>query len=130
MESPESWFEDFGSSQLTGGQATVSLESGFADIVHTDTYHVFLTPKGDCKGLYVSIQSGGSFSVHELQGGTSNIAFDYRVVAKRADIEGDRLEHIDPPHPIDGPKEPVLDYAPKPPELPAKPTPPKSRPGG
>jgi hypothetical protein len=122
LESPESWFEDFGSGQLTGGVATVFLEPGFAGIVHTDAYHVFLTPQGDCKGLYVSSKSGGSFSVHELQSGTSNTAFDYRVVAKRLDIEGARLEHIDQPHPIDGPREPVMDDAPKPPSIQA-PTP-------
>jgi hypothetical protein len=131
LESPESWFEDFGSSQLTGGQATVSLEPGFADIVHTDAYRVFLTPRGEPKGpLYVSKQTPNSFTVQEAGGGTSNIAFDYRVVAKRADIEGARLEHIDEPHPQDGPQEPVLDHAPKPPEPPAMPTLPMSRAGG
>jgi hypothetical protein len=130
LESPESWFEDFGNGQLTGGQATVSLEPGFAGIVHTDTYHVFLTAYGDSQGLYVSERHNSGFTVREQQGGKSNIAFDYRVVAKRADIEGTRLEHIDQPQPIDGPKEPVLDHAPKPPELPAMPTLPMSRPGG
>jgi hypothetical protein len=115
LESPESWFEDFGSGQLTAGQAIVSLEPGFASIVHTGGYRVFLTPQGDCRGLYINNKSGESFSVHEVQGGTSNVAFDYRIVAKRADIEGARLEHVDPPQPPDGPKEPVLDHAPKPP---------------
>jgi hypothetical protein len=117
LESPESWFEDFGSSQLTVGQATVSLDPGFADIVHTDTYHVFLTAYGDSQGLYVSERHNSGFTVREQQGGKSNIAFDYRVVAKRADIEGARLEHVEEPHPIDGPQEPVLDRAPKPPAV-------------
>jgi hypothetical protein len=40
MESQESWFEDFGSGELSGGQATISLEPGFASIVHADRYHV------------------------------------------------------------------------------------------
>jgi hypothetical protein len=119
LESPESWFEDFGSSQLTAGQAAVSLEPGFADIVHTDAYHVFLTPRGEPKGpLYISKQAPNSFTVQEAGGGTSSIGFSYRVVAKRADIEGARLEHVDEPHPQDGPQEPVLDHAPKPPVLP------------
>jgi hypothetical protein len=115
LESPESWFEDFGSSQLTTGQATVSLEPGFASIVHTDAYRVFLTPRGECNGLYISSQSGGGYTVRELHNGTSDVAFDYRVVAKRADIEGARLEHVDQPQPIAGPQEPVLDRVPKPP---------------
>jgi hypothetical protein len=120
LESPESWFEDFGSGQLMAGQTTVTLEPGFADIVHTDAYRVFLTPRGESKGwLYVSKQSPSGFTVQEAAGGTSNIAFDYRVVAKRADIEGARLEKVDAPRPIDGPQEPVLDHAPKPPPTPA-----------
>jgi hypothetical protein len=118
MESPESWFEDFGSSQLTGGQITVSLEPGFADIVQTDAYHVFLTPRGEPKGpLYVSKQTPNSFTVQEAGGGTSSIDFSYRIVAKRADIEGARLEHVDEPKPQDGPQEPVLDHAPRPPTI-------------
>jgi hypothetical protein len=32
------------------------------------------------------------FDVREVQGGASNIAFSYRVVAKRKDIAGPRLE--------------------------------------
>jgi hypothetical protein len=35
--------------------------------------------------------------VKEAGGGTSNIAFDYRIVAKRKDIPGARLEHVDEP---------------------------------
>jgi hypothetical protein len=114
LECPESWFEDFGTAQLASGQTTVSLEPGFASIVHTDAYRVFLTPKGDCKGLYVSSQAGGTFNVHELQGGTSNIGFDYRVVARRSDIAGARLEDVDEPPSYYQPPEPALDHAPKP----------------
>jgi hypothetical protein len=55
--------------------------------------------------------------VREQQSGKSNIAFNYQVVAKRADLEGARLEHVDEPHRLDGPQEPVLDHAPKPPSL-------------
>jgi hypothetical protein len=97
LESPESWFEDFGTAQLSNGSVVVPLEPGFAGVVKTDTYHVFLTPRGDCKGLYVSSQTPTSFTVHELQGGSSGTAFAYRVVAKRKDIEGARLEHVDEP---------------------------------
>jgi hypothetical protein len=130
LECPESWFEDFGSGQLSGGQATVSLEPGFASIVHTDTYRVFLTPRGESKGwLYISKQSPNGFTVQEATGGTSNIAFDYRVVAKRADIAGARLEDVAEPPSYYQPPEPALDHAPKPPELPTMPQP-ISRPGG
>jgi hypothetical protein len=97
VESPESWFEDFGHGQLSNGSATVQIESGFAGVVKTDDYHVFLTPRGEPKGpLYVSNVTPAGFSVHEA-GGTSTIAFDYRVVAKRKDIEGARLERVEEP---------------------------------
>ena len=93
IESPKNWFEDFGSAQLSGGVATVTLEPDFAQTVNTGLeYHVFLTPNGDCKGLYVSQKTGASFEVHELGGGGSNVGFDYRIVALRKNFENIRLE--------------------------------------
>jgi hypothetical protein len=86
MESPEHWFEDFGSARLTRGRATVKLDADFAKVVKLNGYRVFLTPEGDCEGLYVR-RRGTSFEVHELRGGTSNVAFSYRIVAKRKDIK-------------------------------------------
>jgi hypothetical protein len=118
VESPESWFEDFGSSRLANGSAIVQLEPGFAGVVKTDAYQVFLTPRGEPKGpLYVSSISPSGFTVHEA-GGTSSIAFDYRVVAKRKDIAGARLEHVDEPPTIDLSK--LAEPPPSPPE-PSKP---------
>jgi hypothetical protein len=95
MQSPENWFEDFGSGVLTNGAMTVPLDPTFASTVNTAIdYHVFLTPNGDCKGLYVSQKTPTSFEVRELNGGTSSIAFDYRIVAKRAGYENQRLEDV------------------------------------
>jgi hypothetical protein len=92
IHSPENWFEDAGSGQLSAGQAVVHLESLFGETVNTGVeYHVFLTPKGDCKGLYVAQESASSFVVKELGGGSSNIAFDYRIMAKRKGFETVRL---------------------------------------
>jgi hypothetical protein len=90
MESPEHWFEDFGSARLTRGHVTVKLDADFASVVKLNEYRVFLTPEGDCHGLYVRSKRGTSFEVRELQGGTSNIAFSYRIVAKRKDIKAHR----------------------------------------
>ena len=87
MESPEHWFEDFGSARLTRGRVTVKLDADFAKVVTLNGYRVFLTPEGDCQGLYVRSKRGNSFEVRELQGGTSNVAFSYRIVAKRKDIK-------------------------------------------
>ena len=52
---------------------------------------MFLTPKGDCNGLYVAKESPTSFVVRELGGGVSNIGFDYRIMAKRRGYESIRL---------------------------------------
>jgi len=102
IESPKNWFEDFGSAQLSNGVAVVPLESGFAQTVNAELeYHVFLTPNGDCKGLYVSQKSPASFEVRELGGGTSSARFDYRIVALRRNYETIRLQdHTNDPNPI------------------------------
>jgi hypothetical protein len=92
IQSPENWFEDAGSGQLTNGEATVNIEPVFGETINTGVeYHVFLTPNGDCKGLYVAQKSTASFVVKELGGGTSSIAFDYRIMAKRKGFEQIRL---------------------------------------
>ena len=54
-------------------------------------YHVFLTPKGDCEGLYVANETPDGFEVHELRGGHSSVGFDYKIVAKRKGHENIRL---------------------------------------
>jgi len=95
VEAPDNWFEDFGSGVLSNGVATVAFDPTFVQTVNTTLeYHVFLTPNGDCKGLYVANKSAGSFEVRELGGGTSSIAFDYRIVAKRSGYENVRLEDV------------------------------------
>jgi hypothetical protein len=87
VESPEHWFEDFGSARLMRGRATVKLDAEFAKVVKLSDYRVFLTPEGDCQGLYVKSKRGKSFEVRELQGGANSITFSYRIVAKRKDIK-------------------------------------------
>jgi hypothetical protein len=92
VESPENWFEDFGSGQLASGAATITLEPIFAQTVNLGVdYHVFLTPNGDSNGLYVSKKTPTSFEVRESGSGRSTIAFDYRIVARRKGYETIRL---------------------------------------
>jgi hypothetical protein len=43
VESPESWFEDFGRGQLTCGEAMVAIPADFAATVDLSDYHVFVT---------------------------------------------------------------------------------------
>jgi hypothetical protein len=94
MESPESWFEDFGVGQLVNGCAEVELAIDFASVVTCDSYHVFLTEYDDNSGLYVTNRTSTSFAVRARSSKTSNGSFSYRVVAKRKDIAGRRLEPV------------------------------------
>jgi len=89
VESPEHWFEDFGTAKLKKGRATVKLDADFAKVVTSD-YHVFIMPGADCRGLYVRRKTAKSFEVRELQDGTSSVAFSYRIVARRKDIKRHR----------------------------------------
>jgi len=86
MESPEHWFEDFGTARLRRGRAVVRLDADFAKVIKRGDYRVFLTPEGDCRGLYVRRKSAAGFEVRELMGGESAVAFSYRIVGRRRDI--------------------------------------------
>jgi hypothetical protein len=95
VESPENWFEDFGSGKLVNGVARIVFEPTFAQTVNTkNDYHVFLTPDADCKGLYVAQKTANGFEVRELRGGRSNISFEYRLVARRKGYEDLRLQQL------------------------------------
>lgn len=95
MESPENWFEDFGTAALDGGEATVAIEPLFAATVNLDRdYHVFLTPLGDC-ALYVAEKTPAAFTVRAQGGAACAIEFDYRIVARRRGYEDLRLEPVD-----------------------------------
>jgi hypothetical protein len=118
MESPESWFEDFGEGKLIKGKARVQLDSGFASVVKTNTYHVFLTPYGDSNGLYVARRSKRGFEVKEQGNGKSSLSFSYRIVAKRKDVEGKRLAKVKVPK---VPEIPKVSKVPRVPEIPKVP---------
>jgi hypothetical protein len=132
VESPESWFEDFGKGQLVNGKATVTLDPVFAQIAHTDDYHVFLTAYDAPQLLYVTARSASGFSVQADKASVSG-AFSYRVVAKRADIKGERLAKfnlpkINFPDPAKLPKAGAAPATtPKPPKLPNRPRPIKQK---
>jgi hypothetical protein len=95
IQAPEVWFEDYGSGQLASGAVAITLEPVFLQTVNTSVeYHVFLTPKGDCEGLYVTNETATGFEVRELHHGSSSVAFDYRIVAKRKGYETTRLSDV------------------------------------
>ena len=84
--------EDVGSAQLVNGQATIALDPTFARSIDLQSaYHVFLTPNGDTKGLFVAQKSPTTFVVRESQGGHAAIAFDYRIVATQLGAANQRM---------------------------------------
>jgi hypothetical protein len=100
VESPESWFEDFGKEQLQNGCMSVTIEPDFAAVVDLTDYHVFLTTYGSRDVLTVSAQSRTGFSV-EADDSTSQARFSWRIVAKRKDIVAPRFEAVTvPPEPV------------------------------
>ena len=133
MESPEAWFEDFGTGTISGGKAEVKLDPDFAAVVDTKELHVFLTPHGDGHHLNLAGRSATGFSVG-AEPSTSGVAagkkagdvsgtFTYRVVAKRKDVAAPRLAKFEvpkplPPPPAPPPSEPM-------PPAPKLPVPPK-----
>jgi hypothetical protein len=102
IEAPQNWFEDAGSAKLTNGSAVVALDPDYMQTVNTEKeYQVFLTPYGDCKGLYVTNRTARSFEVHELGGGTASLSFGYRIMALRKKYETVRFaDHTNDPDPI------------------------------
>jgi hypothetical protein len=94
MESPECWFEDFGTAQLINGQAQVQLDPDFASVVAADDYHVFLTEYDDNNGLYVTGRTATGFGVRAKASPNASGTFSYRVVAKRNDIVAPRFEEV------------------------------------
>lgn len=89
-ESPESLFQDYGIGQLENGVAHITIDPDLAININVSEEHplkVYITPEGDCNGVYVTNKSANGFDVIELQGGTSNIPFSWQIVATRANEE-------------------------------------------
>jgi len=92
VESPEVWFEDFGAGTLEAGVTTVTIDPLFAASTNLNVnYLVFLTPLGECNGLYVTNKTPTTFEVRELGGGAASVGFDYRIIAKRLGYESERF---------------------------------------
>jgi hypothetical protein len=87
-EAPENLFQDYGHGQLTNGSAHISIDPILSTNIAVNADHplrVFVQLEGDCKGVYVTNKTATGFDVIELNGGNSNVAFSYTLVANRAD---------------------------------------------
>jgi hypothetical protein len=99
-EATEIWFNDYGSSHLVNGKATIELDDIFLNTVTIDEQNpmkVFIQMNGESLPVYVR-KGMTSFEVYEIGGGTSNAPFDYRIVAKRRGFENKRLEQVELPN--------------------------------
>jgi hypothetical protein len=77
-----------GTARLVDGEARVMLGETFKWVTNPEiglTAHI--TPRSDCKGLYVASLTTSEMVVKELQGGTSDATFDYLVYGLRIGFE-------------------------------------------
>ncbi|MEO0073944.1 MAG: hypothetical protein ABIK43_04720, partial [candidate division WOR-3 bacterium] len=108
-EAPEVVFEDYGTAQLVNGRARVDIDPLFLRGVVINEEHplrVYVTPNSDCNGLHV-LKHDTYFEVIENNGGRSNVAFDWRIVANRAGYEHLRFEARERPADRRGKPEPT-----------------------
>jgi len=94
MESPEVWFEDFGEGRLVNGRAHIELDALFLETVTINALNpmkVFIQLNDPNSNGVAVVKGTTGFDVIELQNGTSNATFDYRILAKRKGYENQRL---------------------------------------
>ncbi|MFQ5858209.1 MAG: hypothetical protein ACE5LU_21610, partial [Anaerolineae bacterium] len=93
VEGAQVWLVDQGQGQLQKGVATITLDPIFLETVTIDEQHpmlVHITLTSDSKGVYVAEQTATSFTVRELQGGTSDATFNWQVSVLRKGYEDTR----------------------------------------
>ncbi len=95
QESPENWFEDFGSGVISNGKSVVNIKSDYLMTVTINSQHaikVFITPNGPMGNWWVE-KKDDSFIVHAPDA-QNDTEFDFRVVAKRKGYEDLRLKDV------------------------------------
>jgi len=94
-QSAENWMEDYGTGVMQRGVSMVKIDPAFEETISESAdYHVFITPRGDSKSLYVINATAAGFEVRESGGGTSSLTFDYKIVGKRRGYEAQRLRDV------------------------------------
>jgi len=88
IEGPEAAAYERGTAQLTNGEVRVDFSEHFELVVNPGTLTVTLTPlDANSKGLAVIEKTATGFIVKELNGGTGNYEFDWRVEGVRKGYE-------------------------------------------
>ncbi|MFT3775464.1 MAG: hypothetical protein QM820_59715 [Minicystis sp.] len=91
-ETPEIYFEDYGEARLENGYAHVELDPRLTPHLAVNEQHplrVFIQFEEDegTFGVVVKNKTSHGFDVVEIGGGTSNMPFQWHIVANRADEE-------------------------------------------
>jgi len=93
-ESPEAWFEDFGSGELRNGFCHIELDPTFLECVTIDEQNplrIFVQMTSSLpNGFYIKKGRTG-FDVVEERGGLSTATFDYHIIARWKGWEGKRF---------------------------------------
>ncbi len=116
VEAPEPYLEDFGEARVEGGRASIALDPDFMALVQSDRYQVFVTAHDDVHvHVHVRNRSARGFEVYLTTGpdgrgseGTApaggrvprpvdqpSVSLSWRVVARRKDLVGPRLERVE-----------------------------------
>ena len=84
--------EDAGEGRINSGSGYVAFDPALASTLDPrEPYTVLVTPEGECHGLYVTGKSLRGFTVRELMGGRSTLAFGYRIVGRPVATNAQRL---------------------------------------
>ena len=94
VESPENYFEDFGTAVIKNGSAEVTLDDLFLETITINNKYplkVFITPGGPMGNSWWVEKKENGFILHapDANDGTP---FDWRIAAKRKGYENLRLE--------------------------------------
>ncbi|SEP66177.1 hypothetical protein [Flavobacterium urocaniciphilum] len=86
-ESPEYWYQDYGTVQMTNGKATIILDEILSDIIIVDEENpirVICTPVGMpfFNGVTIMNQTTNSVEILELNGGNHSGKLQYQIVVK------------------------------------------------
>lgn len=86
-ESPEYWYQDYGTVEMINGKATIMVDEILADIIvvnEENPLRVICTPVGMpyFNGVTIMNQTSNSVEILELNGGTHSGKLQYQLVAK------------------------------------------------
>ena len=99
-ESPEAWFEDFGSGEVVKGKCHIELEPIFLECISVNEKHplkVFVQLTSPAEQQYYVNKGTTGFDVIFVGDGADevNATFDYKIVAKWKGLENYRFEAVD-----------------------------------